>query len=125
MRLKFVAATLGAALAAIGTLSLMAAPASAQSSERRYVNTARGNTVYSSRDESGRTRTKVIIQRRSYLDPGTEVLPGSRRDSDYATSLANGRATSVLDNTPGGSNQTALPRPNELGFGKNGPFLKF
>src|SRR4051812_5850093 len=120
MRLKLVAAT----FAAIGTLALMAAPASAQSNERRVTATARGNTVYTSRDETGRTRTKVIIQRRSYLDPGTEVLPGSRRDSDYATSLGV-RATSVLDNTVAGSNETALPQPNEFGFGRNSPFLRF
>jgi hypothetical protein len=121
MRLKFVAVT----LAALGTLALMAAPASAQSSQRRVANDARGNTVYTSRDEAGRTRTRVIIQRRSYLDPGTEVLPGSRRDSDYATSLGSQRASSVLDNTVGGSNQTALPQPNEFGFGRNSPFLRF
>jgi hypothetical protein len=121
MRLKFVAA----AFAAIGTLAMLAVPAQAQSSERRATADARGNTVFTSRDETGRTRTRVIIQRRSYLDPGTEVLPGSRRDSDYATSLANGRPTSVLDNTGGGSNQSPLPGANEYGFGRNGPFLRF
>jgi hypothetical protein len=121
MRLKFVAAT----LAAIGTLALMAAPAQAQSSDRRITSSARGDTVYTSRDEDGRTRTRVIIQRRSYLDPGTEVMPGSRRDSDYATSLANDRASSPLNNTAFGGNQSPLPQPNELGFGKNGPFLRF
>lgn len=121
MRLKFVAAT----FAAIATLALASVPADAQSSQRRVTSDARGNTVFTSRDEDGRRRTRVIIQKRSYLDPGTEVLPGSRRDNDYATSLANGRATSVLDNTAAGSNQTALPQPNEFGFGKNGPFLRF
>ena len=124
MRLKFVAATL-AVIGTLGTLALMAAPAQAQSNERRITSSARGDTVYTSRGEDGRTRTRVIIQRRSYLDPGTEVLPGSRRDSDYATSLANNRATSVLNNTVGGSNQSPLPQPNELGFGKNAPFLRF
>jgi hypothetical protein len=43
-----------------------------------------GGTVYVSRDESGRTRTRIIVQRRSYLDGGTEVLPGQRKYSDYA-----------------------------------------
>ena len=125
MRLKFVAATLATTLAAIGTLALMAAPAQAQSSERRISSNARGHTVFTSRDEDGRTRTRVIIQRRSYLDPGTEVMPGSRRDRDYATSLTSGRATSVLDNTAFGGSQSPLPGPNELGFGKNAPFLRF
>lgn len=41
-------------------------------------------TVYTSRDENGRRRTQIIVQRRSYLDAGTEVLPGQRKYSDYA-----------------------------------------
>jgi hypothetical protein len=41
-------------------------------------------TIYTSVDESGRRRTQVIVQRRSYLDAGTEVLPGQRRYNDYA-----------------------------------------
>lgn len=41
-------------------------------------------TVYSYTDDYGRRRTKIIVQRRSYLDPGTTVLPGQRKYSDYA-----------------------------------------
>jgi hypothetical protein len=29
-------------------------------------------------------RTRVYITRRSWLDPGTEVLPGERKFTDYA-----------------------------------------
>ena len=119
MRLKFVAAT----CAAIGTLALLVAPANAQSSERRITTNARGNTVFTTRDEDGRTRTRIIIQKRSYLDPGTEVLPGSRHDQDYAFN-PNQRPTSVLDNTPFGSNQSALPDAWTLP-GKNNPFIRF
>ena len=36
----------------------------------------RGSTTIVSRDETGRTRTKILVQKRSYLDGGTEVLPG-------------------------------------------------
>ena len=42
-------------------------------------------TVYTRTDEFGRKRTTIIVQRRSYLDPGTTVLPGQRKYSDYAT----------------------------------------
>ena len=42
-------------------------------------------TVYTRTDEFGRKRTSIIVQRRSYLDPGTTVLPGQRKYSDYAT----------------------------------------
>ena len=67
-----------------------------------------GHTVFVSRDEDGRTRTKIIIQKRSYLDPGTETFPGENTGNDYAQ-LPNQSATSVLDNTAFGDHQTALP----------------
>jgi hypothetical protein len=118
MRLKVVT-TAFAAIAAIGLLAL---PADA-APRKRVVVANRGHTVFVSRDEDGRTRTKIIIQRRSYLDPGTEVMPGDRRDHDYAF-LPNHSATSVLDNTVFGTNQSALPGPFDLP-GKNNPFLKF
>lgn len=120
MRLKFVAAT----FAAFGTLALLAVPANAQSNERRITTNARGHTVFTSRDEDGRTRTKIIIQKRSYLDPGTEVLPGSIHNHDYQSSPGQ-RASSVLDNTAFGSSQSPLPGALESGYGKNGPFLRF
>ena len=41
-------------------------------------------TVFVSRDEGRRARTRIIVQRRSYLDAGTEVLPGQRKFTDYA-----------------------------------------
>ena len=42
-------------------------------------------TVYTYTDESGKRRTKIIVQKRSYLDAGTTVLPGQRKYNDYAT----------------------------------------
>ena len=35
-------------------------------------------------DERGRVRTKILVQKRSYLDGGTDVLPGERKFMDYA-----------------------------------------
>jgi len=119
MRLK----AIGTTFAAIAALSLLAVPADAAAKKKRIVYDSRGHTVFISRDEDGRTRTKIIIQKRSYLDPGTEVLPGDRNDHDYA-SLPNQSPTSVLDNTAFGSNQTALPGAFTL-QSKNNPFLKF
>ncbi len=118
MRLKVVAA----AIAVVGALSLLAAPADAAPKKKSVVD-ARGHTVFTSRDEDGRTRTRIIIQKRSYLDPGTEVLPGSRNDHDYA-SLPNQKAGSVLDNTAFGGSQSALPGAFDLP-NRNNPFLKF
>lgn len=54
-------------------------PAEAQS--RQYRDTG---TVFYSTDENGRRRTRIIVQPRSFLDAGTEVLPGERKFQDYA-----------------------------------------
>jgi hypothetical protein len=120
MRFKVVAA----AFAALGAVALLAAPADAAPKKKRVVFvSSRGHTLFTSRDEDGRTRTRIIIQKRSYLDPGTEVMPGDRNDHDYA-SLPTQRAGGVLDNTAFGGSQSALPGAFTL-QSKNNPFLKF
>ena len=110
------------ALAICTAIGLWAAPADAAPKKRVAVTDARGATVYTSRDEDGRRRTKVIIQKRSYLDPGTEVFPGENNGHNYAFS-PNHSATSILDNTVAG-NRSPLPGPFDLPS-KNNPFLKF
>jgi hypothetical protein len=81
MRLMATAIAVAAAFAVFaGTL------AEAQTRPRTGKRTvANGSTVFVSRDERGRTRTRIIVQKRSYLDGGTEVLPGQRKYSDYHT----------------------------------------
>lgn len=116
MRLKIVAMASAAACIAT-TASVAPTPADAQ---QRYAN--RNTTTVVSRDETGRTRTRVIVEKRSYLDPGTEVLPGSRHDRDFAMT-PNHRADGILNNTVAGGNQTALPGPWELGA--RGPWIRF
>ena len=116
MRLKVIVAGIAAAT----VLGAMATPAGAQDS--RGIS-SRGHTVFTNRDESGRARTRIIIQKRSYLDPGTEVLPGTEHNHDYAV-MPGESAMSVLDNTPFGGNQSALPGPFTL-ESKNNPWLKF
>lgn len=116
MRLKFVAATCAVACF---TAAAFVAPTPADA-QQRYSN--RNNTTVVSRDENGRTRTRIIVEKRSYLDPGTEVLPGSRHDRDFAMN-PNHRADGILNNTVGGGNQTALPGPWELGA--RSPWLRF
>ena len=118
MRLKFFAT----AFAVIATMALLAAPADAAPKKKPVVD-ARGHTVFVSRDEDGRTRTKIIIQKRSYLDPGTETFPGENTGNNYAQ-FPNQHATSVLDNTPFGGNQSALPNLWTLP-GKNNPFVQY
>ena len=119
MRLKVVAV----AIALVGALAVMAAPADAQTKKKKTVVYNRDRTVQVSRDEDGRVRTRIIIQKRSYLDPGTETFPGERGDHDYAV-LPNQRASGVLDNTAFGGSQTALPGPWTLPS-RNNPWLQY
>ncbi len=119
MRLK----TIAAVLAFAGALALLAGPADAAPKKKRVVVTNRDGTVYVSHDENGRTRTRIIIQKRSYLDPGTETFPGERGDHDYAM-LPTQHAGSVLDNTIFGGNMSPLPGPFTLPS-RNNPWLGY
>jgi len=118
MGLKVIASALAVA-AAVGLLALPAEAAP----KKKTVIVNRGHTVFVSRDEDGRTRTRIIIQKRSYLDPGTEQFPGERSVHEYAQ-LPTHRPSGVLDNTAFGGNQTALPGPFTLPS-KNNPWLQF
>ena len=98
-----------AALAAVAALALLAAPADAATKKKRVV-AARGDTVVVMRGEDGRARTRIIVQRRSYLDPGTEVRPYTDSSFDYAVPPTYS-PTSVIDKTTG-----------RLGSPLHGPF---
>src|SRR5664279_4692382 len=117
MRLKLVAT----AFAVTAAMALLAAPADAAPKKKQVV-TGAGQTVFVSRGEDGRTRTRVIIQKRSYLDPGTETFPGENTGNNYAAS-PNHRASGILDNTTFGGNQSALPNQWTLPS-KNNPFIQ-
>jgi len=118
MRLNHIAV----ALAFAGAVGLAAAPADAAPKHKR-VYTNRDHTVVVSRDENGRTRTRIIIQKRSYLDPGTEPLPSERSTLDYVQ-RPNQRPDDVLNNTVFGGNDTALPGAWTLS-GPHNPWLDF
>lgn len=73
----------GAGIAAGALIALLGTTPPAQAQPRNY---QRGDsTVVYYTDEFGRRRTRIILQKRSYLDGGTEVLPGERKFMDYAT----------------------------------------
>ncbi|MFZ0845301.1 MAG: hypothetical protein WAM62_05865 [Pseudolabrys sp.] len=123
MRLNVVAA----GIAAVAAIGLFAAPAFAAPKKKDPTAVAvvdpQNHTVFTSRDEDGKTRTRIIIQKRSYLDPGTETFPGENTGNNYA-STPNHHATGVLDNTAFGGNQQPLPNVWTLP-GKNNPFIQF
>ncbi|MFY9599568.1 MAG: hypothetical protein WAR02_04990 [Pseudolabrys sp.] len=128
MKLKGIAV----ALVLAGAVGLLVAPAEAQTkpadaqTKKKTIVYNRERTVMISRDEDGRTRTRIIIQKRSYLDPGTETFPGERgRNTDYVEN-PNQRAGGVINNTSAGlyNTQSALPGPWTLPFRTN-PWLGY
>jgi hypothetical protein len=113
-----------AAIALAAVLALVAAPAFAQDGQAKKKKTVvmnRDHTVQVSRDEDGRTRTRIIIQKRSYLDPGTETFPGERVGNTGYIENPNQYAGSVLNNTSAGlyNTQSALPGPWTLPSKRN------
>jgi hypothetical protein len=72
------------AFAGVATLALCAIPpADAAPRETRVERLPPGQTLIVRRDEEGRTRTKILVQKRSYLDGGTEVMPGELGTTNY------------------------------------------
>ena len=79
-----------------------------------------GATTVVTRDEQGRTRTRILVQKRSYLDGGTEVMPADNVNSFRST---------IMSYRPGSAatQKTAFDRPswvNDPFFlpGKNNPY---
>ncbi len=119
MRLMAVAV---AAAVAVGALSA----AHAQSSPPKKRVVARSNTAAPSeyvpgtiivhRGEDGRTRTKVLVQKRSYLDGGTEVMPADNSDpyrSTFLTHRATGSSHNIITDPLGPiPDRFFLPGPN-------------
>ncbi len=118
MRLMALAVAAAVAACAVST-------ANAQSERRRVVQPqpTAGTTYVRHTDEYGRTRTKILVQKRSYLDGGTEVMPGdisTNRDNLINSFSYSSSRSSV-------SNDSVVPsRPITDPFflpGKNNPFF--
>jgi hypothetical protein len=94
MRLKFVATS----FAALCALAVLAVPADAQTTRKRvYAN--RDQTVVVTRGEDGKTRTRVIIQKRSFLDPGP-VTTSTTRSSRTIAPTASSTTPSLAATRP-------------------------
>jgi hypothetical protein len=112
MRLNFHAVSLCAAL--IGALALAMSPADAAQKKKKHVAAKHTTTVV-----TGRARSRIVVRPRSFLDGGTEVLPGERKFTDYA--LPPGYSpTSTIDNTAF-SHRSPLPGPFDLPS-RNNPY---
>ena len=104
-------ASLFALTTAAVTLTAFAAPAEAQ-----YRRVYRGDQTerITIIDENGRARTRITVRPRSFLDGGTEVLPGERKFTDYVypPTYMSGSAYASWD--PTGAHRFPLPMPFEL-----------
>src|SRR5712675_1277458 len=78
MGLKFW--TTGLCAAVIAVMALAALPADAQT-EKKKKQVASNQTRVAT---TNRPRARIRVEPRSFLDPGTEVLPGERKFTDYA-----------------------------------------
>jgi hypothetical protein len=84
--------TLAAAIAATVTVAIMAAPAYAESTKTRTRHVA---TVQ-------HPSTRITVTRRSYLDPGTEVLPQAHASQSlYPMGFMQHNANYDLPGSPG------------------------
>lgn len=85
-------------------VALSAVPAEAQK------RTARNNTErITVTDETGRTRTKITVRPRSYLDPGSESLPFDQHYHDYAVNV--GRDSIFHDRNDFKASFSRMPLP--------------
>ncbi len=113
MGLKACAAGLAAAVIAVAALAVP--PAEAQTKKKRYV------TVQQTRlATTSRPRARITVAPRSFLDAGTEVLPGERKFTDYAYP-PNYFPMGTVTNTGGkvGWDNSPLPGPFDLRSPRN------
>jgi hypothetical protein len=109
--------------AAVLAAAVAASPATAQQAPKKRVYSNRDGTVFVSRDENGRKRTKIIVQKRSYLDPGTEPLPGERNTLDYVQNPGQ-RSDAVLNHTIFSSDRGRMFESFDLPS-LNNPWVRF
>jgi hypothetical protein len=110
------ACTAGICAFAIALTAMAVPPASAATKKKRYVYTT------ATRVTASRARSRIVVVPRSFLDAGTEVLPGERKFTDYAFPPTH-NPFDVVQNTGGrvGWHRSPLPGPFDLPS-RNNPF---
>lgn len=108
------------AAAAIGAVGFIASPASAQSqpkdAKRQYDSHGRiyyGPSGPNVSYQQGNTR--IYVTKRSWLDAGTEVLPGDRKFTDYAIPPEVGYPSFGRENNNRPIDRQPLNPPSDMG----------
>jgi hypothetical protein len=104
------ASLLAVSVAAFGLVATT--PADAQ--QRRYAPRGDQSERITIIDENGRARTRITVRPRSYLDGGTEVVPGERKFLDYAYAPTYGWLAPTSSWDPLGIHRSPLPMPFQL-----------
>ncbi|MBV9261887.1 MAG: hypothetical protein JO205_11000 [Pseudolabrys sp.] len=104
----------GAVVAAVAVCVAASSAIAQTPTTKRTVVTNRDRTVFVSRDQDGRTRTRIIIQRRSYLDAGTQVKPGERKFTDYVWGPTHSAVAPAMNNTAFTVDNQFRPGPFDL-----------
>jgi len=118
MTRKFPAASkLAMLLAAAALVAVSATSASAQTKQQKY---DRDGRPYYGANGPNRSyqqgpRTRVFVTTRSWLDAGTEVLPGDRKFQDYAFPSPYGYPTFARENLNRPIDRQPLNPPSDLG----------
>ena len=104
-------------LSAIAVVALSVAPASAQQTRLKYDKD--GRVTYGAngpnRSYMQGPRTRVYVTTRSWLDAGTEVLPGDRKFQDYAFPPEIGYPTFARENLNRPIDRQPLNPPSDMG----------
>jgi hypothetical protein len=117
MRVLAVGFAVGFGLAALSS-------ADAQQVRPRRAETGPGSTTIISRDEQGRVRTKILVQKRSYLDGGTEVMPGDMSGTNRDTLINSFYYSPSSDSVSNHNIVQSRPVPDPFFLpGKNNPFF--
>ena len=98
------------ALSIAASAFIAASPADAQRRVYRGDQTERITII----DENGRARTRITVRPRSFLDGGTEVVPGERKFMDYAQAPTYSWLAPTSSWDPLGVHRYPLPMPFEL-----------
>ena len=111
--IEFSAATRALTLAVIAATGLAVTSTDAAPTKRRATVAYSGNGPNYSYQSGPRTR--VYVSKRSWLDGGTEVLPGDRKFSDYAFPPAVGYPSFARENLNRPIDRQPLMAPSDLG----------
>jgi hypothetical protein len=112
--------TIIAGLSGVAAIALAMSGGTATAAPKKRV-MSQGDVSLSSQARVQRARTRITVRPRSYLDGGTEVLPGERKYSDYAIFPGSlNRPSAIVDNT-GPHHRSPLPGPFDLA-GRNNPY---